>query len=215
MRLRAYADGSSPRRGPISEVQIPPTQQTGDWVLGAKSSWMIFSAQRPWGRRTDSQALLRNFAPEWVSSRDILSRSLTAASRCACQISGRTFLESSIGFARRVSRAKLCVSWVWTFHFLSRERASARPASQNGAAAAALERASAIGRYRCARVSTINGLEVSPGYAGQHPELFDTGRQIISSPVVSGRRFAGAGPGSRVRPARQACHSGAEEFRLA
>jgi hypothetical protein len=114
------------------------------------------------------------------------------------------------------SSAPSCVSWLWTFHFLSREPATPGE-SKTAPSAAALERASAIGRYRRARVSTINGLEVSPGHLGRHPDewLFDTGRQIIPPPAVTGRRFAGPGPRSTVRPARQVCRSGAEKFRPA
>jgi hypothetical protein len=177
--------------------------------LGARSSSMIFSAQRTWGRRTDSHAL-RNFAPSGNPTA-ISCRGRRQPHRGgAGQISGRTFLESSVGFARRASREKICVSWVGPKVLRRRARRA-----KNGAAASALERASAIGRYRRARVSTINGWEVSPGHERRHPELFDTGRQIIPPPAVSGRRFAGAGPGSTVRPARQACRSVDEKFRPA
>ena len=184
--------------------------------LGPRSSWMIFSAQRTWGRRTNSHALLRNFAPSGIPA---------PHRGGAFQISGRTLLESSVGFARRArarerplekkSSAPSCVSSLWTFHFLSREPAS--PASQKWRRPPRRSREQAQLAGIAARVSTINGLEVSPRHAGRHPEewLFDTGRQIIPPPAVSGRRFAGAGPRSTVRPARQACRSVDEKFRPA
>jgi hypothetical protein len=81
---------------------------------GFGPEYWLLSASRPWRqiilddflRSTDmGQAYrlaraLAQFCAEWESSRDILSRSPTAASRGVCQISGRTFLESSVGFAR-------------------------------------------------------------------------------------------------------------------
>ena len=158
-------------------------------------------ASRPWRqiilRSTDMGQAYRlarfaQFCAEWESSRDVLSRSPIAASqRRLPDFRARPLLEASVvnirlpapGFDRgerplEKNRARLCASrGPWTFHFLSREPASARPASQ---------------KWRRRR-----------------------GDQIIPPPAVSGRRFAGAGPGSTVRPARQACRSGAEKFRPA
>ena len=144
---------------------------------GFGPEYWLLSASRPWrqiilddflratdmGQAYQLAGALAQFCAEWVSSRDILSRSLTAASRCACQISGRTFLEFSVGFARRAlsaaraTREKIECAFVRLvgfgpfISFQGNLRRRARRA-KNGAVAAALERASAIGRYRRARL---------------------------------------------------------------
>ena len=183
--------------------------------LGARSSWMIFSAQRTWGRRTNSHAL-RNFAPSGnpaaMSCRGRRQPHRGALARFPGEPSSNPASASRAGL-----RKNRCVSWVWTFHFLFKGTCVGAPGEPKMAPSPRRSREQAQLAGIAARVSTINGLEVSPRHAGRHPDewLFDTGRQIIPPPAVSGRRFAGAGPRSTVRPARQACRSVDEKFRPA
>ena len=165
---------------------------------------------------------LRNSCRVGIQLRCLVAVADGRIAEALARFPGRTLSKSSVGFARRCgrgpsrkNRARLCASrGLWTFHFLSREPAS--PGEPKMApSAAALERARAIGRYRRARLDDrwLGGLTPTRG-ATPGRMAFDTGRQIIP-PAVSGRRFAGAGPRSTVRPARQACRSGAEKFRPA
>src|SRR5271163_4601109 len=110
---------------------------------------MIFSAQRTWGRRTNSHALLRNFAPSGNPAAMSCRGRRQPHRGGACQISRANVPRiqrrlRAPGFQRgerpleKKSSAPLCVSWGLDLSFPFKATCVR------------------------ARVSTINGLEVSP-----------------------------------------------------